>query len=95
MPFPQQPSRTFNRAGIEALTPGQYGCYGIFRADAWIYIGKGDIRARLLVHLAGQETPCIMRNQPTHFVGIVTNDADNEEKQLILEFNPVCNQKVG
>ncbi len=94
MPFPEQPTRSFNRAGIEILNPNQYGCYGIYRNGAWIYVGKGDIRTRLLSHLNG-ENPCITRNQPTHYVAVVTTDADNEEKRLIAELHPICNQKVG
>jgi len=46
----------FNRAGVRALNPGQWGCYGLCKYDAhqhaiWIYIGEGDIRDRLLAHL--------------------------------------------
>lgn len=94
MGFPKQPSKAFIRSTIEAITPGQMGCYGIYRQDVWIYVGKGDIRARLLDHLNGGN-PCISRQSPTHFVDVVTSDYDNEEKRLITECNPVCNQKVG
>jgi hypothetical protein len=94
MPFPQQTPREFTKAGIEALNPGQMGCYGLFKTGTWIYVGKGDIRQRLLDHLNG-DNPCITRQSPTHFVSEVTRDYDNREKQLIAELDPICNKRVG
>lgn len=94
MPFPQQNPRPYNRANIEALNPNQIGCYGLYRTGRWIYVGKGDIRQRLLDHLNG-DNPCITREGPTHWVDVVTRDYDNVEKQLIVELSPSCNKKVG
>jgi hypothetical protein len=67
MPFPQQEARLFTKAGIEWLRPNQYGVYGIFRADAWIYVGRGDLRARLLDHFGGNN-PDITKEKPTGYV---------------------------
>ncbi len=95
MPFPKQTPRAFTRANVEAITPRQIGCYGLFiNGSRWVYVGKGDIRKRLLEHLNG-DNPCITRNGPTHWVDIVTNNMDEIEKALILELNPACNKKVG
>lgn len=94
MPFPEQTPRAFIRANVEAIRPGQMGCYGLFKQGEWIYVGKGDIRQRLLDHLNG-DNPCIIRRGPTHWVDEVTNNHDAREKQLILELKPSCNQKVG
>ncbi len=95
MAFPQQTARAFTRANVEAITPGQMGCYGLFiNGGGWVYVGKGDIRKRLLEHLNG-DNPCIERNSPTHYVTVVTNKMDEEEKALILELTPSCNKKVG
>jgi hypothetical protein len=94
MPFPTQTASAFSRPVIEAITPDQMGCYGLFRQGTWIYIGKGDIRTRLLDHLNGGN-PCIASQGPTHFYTVVTSDYDNKERRLILECKPVCNQKVG
>lgn len=95
MPFPKEnSSRIFNRANIEGLDPNQHGVYGLFKEGTWIYVGKGDIRQRLLDHLNG-DIPCITREQPTHWIDEVTHDADERERQLILEFTPICNQRVG
>jgi hypothetical protein len=95
MPFPAQTARAFTRQEIEALNPGQIGCYGLFRNQGpWVYVGRGDIRSRLLAHLNG-DNPCITKERPTHWMDVVTNDDENREKVLILEFSPICNQKVG
>ena len=94
MPFPPQTPGDFNRDSIIALGQGQYGGYGLFRGNQWIYVGKGDIRQRLLDHLNG-DNPCITRTSPTHWVDMVTSDADSQEKELIRGLTPSCNQRVG
>jgi len=97
MPFVQQTSRAFNRYNVESLNPNQYGVYGLFKQGAWVYIGRGDIRQRLLSHLNG-DNPCILQYKPTHWVDEVYNDelsAERREKQLIVELNPICNEKIG
>lgn len=94
MPFPNQAPRAFTRDNVLAITPGQNGCYGLFRSDCWVYIGKGDIRERLLAHLGG-DNPLITRARPTHWVDVVCNDMDDREKALIRELKPICNQRVG
>ena len=57
----------------------------------WVYVGKGEIRQRLLEHLNG-DRPCIRRCSATHFVIMETADMDNEKERLVLELNPVCNR---
>jgi hypothetical protein len=94
MPFPKQTSRPYTKADVESLPTGRDGCYGIFKKDVWIYVGKGDIRTRLLAHLNG-DTPCIARWNPTHYVIEVTAGMDGREKTLIRELNPECNKRVG
>jgi len=94
MPFPQQTSRVFTRLEIETLNLNQFGVYGIFRQGQWVYIGKGDIRQRLLDHFNGDNT-CITRQVPTHFVIEVSWNMDERERQLISELQPICNQRLG
>lgn len=94
MAFPPQTPRLFTKAAIEVLSPNQNGVYGIFREGCWIYVGRGDIRARLLSHVAGNNA-AITAQRPTHFVASVTQNDVALERQLILELNPVANQKVG
>jgi len=86
--------RPFTRENVEALSPNRMGCYGIYRIGLWMYVGKGDIRARFLARLNG-DVPCILKEKPTYWVDVVTDDVDNEEKRLILACDPVCNRTVG
>lgn len=94
MPFPKQEPQPFTKARIESLGADQMGCYGLFREGVWIYVGKGDIRERLLKHFNG-DNPCITKAKPTHWVDMMTPHMDDEEKKLTLEFTPICNKRVG
>ena len=97
MPFVQQTPRLYTRENIEAINPGQLGVYGLFKEGVWIYVGKGDIRKRLLDHLNG-DNPCITRTQPTHWVDeVINSDPSLREKQLITELSPrlICNERLG
>lgn len=95
MPFPTQNPIPFNQQEVQRLVDGNRGCYGLFRQGVWVYVGRADnIRKRLLEHLTGNNA-CIVNERPTHFVTVVTNDELNEEKRLIVELQPRCNQKVG
>ena len=94
MPFPQQNPIDYSAYAILNLEENQQGCYGIYRGNVCVYIGKGDIRARMLAHLNG-DNPFIAFHSPTHWYGSVTSDMDNEEKRLILEQRPLCNRRVG
>ena len=79
---------------MDAIPEAPRGCYGLFRVGAWVYVGKGDVKARLLAHLNG-DNPCITREKPTHFVVSETADLDDDEQWLIRELKPVCNQRFG
>lgn len=95
MPFVPQTARAYTRENVLRLNPNQSGVYGLLKQGSWIYVGKGDIRQRLLDHLNG-DNPCITRHAPTHWVAeVVAGDPSVREKQLIIELNPTCNQKVG
>jgi len=89
--FPMQP---FTKTEVARLHPDQKGVYGIFRGSLCVYVGSGDIRQRLLDHLNG-DNPCIARKQPDSWTAIVTADYLDNEKKLTLEYNPVCNKRVG
>ena len=94
MPFPKQTPRAYAKNMIEEVGEDKVGCYGIYKAKRWIYVGKGNVRQRLLGHLAG-DNPRITRYNPTNYVFVLTDDYDAEEKRLIKEYNPICNKKVG
>lgn len=94
MPFVQQTPRPFIKAEVLLLNENQIGVYGLFRQGQWVYVGKGDIRQRLLDHLNGDNL-CINKQKPTHWVAELASNPDQREKQLITELDPVCNQRVG
>jgi hypothetical protein len=88
MPF-AQPGRPFTRSDVESLQPDLFGVYGLFRAAAWVYIGCGNITARLLAHLDGDDG-CIARERPTHWTGEITPLDAARAKTLIAELAPIC-----
>ena len=93
MPFPNQSPIAFTVAGVSSLNQNQTGCYGIYRSGGpWVYVGRGDIRTRLLEHLNSR---AILAQRPTHFVTVLHSNPEALEKQLIVELQPACNQKVG
>jgi hypothetical protein len=94
VPFPPQTPRPFTREAIEGIVPGTVGVYGLLREGRWIYIGRGDIRARLLAHVNG-DNACITRQQPTHYVSVRDLNDALRERDLLLELRPTaCNQRV-
>lgn len=84
----------FTEDCIKTLCPDQCGVYGIFRPDAWIYVGKGDIRAELLRYVRGAN-PLILAERPTGFCAIVCSDFDCKEKELICKYCPIVNRRIG
>ena len=70
----------------------QMGGYGLLKDGVCIYIGKGDLRARMLAHLDG-DNRCITRHMPTHWIGVVTPHSDPLHAELIEEYGPVCNRQ--
>jgi len=95
MAFIKQTPRRFRQEDIDSLRPGQVGVYGLFRNGEWVYVGKGDIRDRLLRHLNG-DNPDILRQCPTHWVAeVISGDPARREKDLITQLQPICNKRVG
>jgi len=95
MSFTKQTPREFTKNNVEILKCEQMGVYGIFKQGEWLYVGRGDIRQRLLDHLNG-DIPGLLASQPTYWVDEVINgDPANREKELIIELNPLHNEKVG
>ena len=94
MPFPPQRPKPFDRPSVETLNAGLVGCYGLFREDRWVYIGKGQIRERLLAHLDGDD-PSILQSGPTHWVAVETADYDTLQRELVVACSPVCQSDRG
>jgi hypothetical protein len=94
MPFTNA-VRPYTKVNIESLKDGQNGVYGIFKGTACIYVGKGDFRTRLLAHINGDNS-CIQNSSPNSWTAeVITGDPSNREKELILEYRPTCNQRLG
>ncbi len=94
MPFLKQADRPFTKYFIESLDTNRMGVYGIFNKNKCIYIGRGDIRKRLLDHLNG-DNQCILSLKPTHWFGEITTEMFERERELIRELHPVCNESSG
>ena len=95
MPFPPQTPGFFSEIGVSSVPDSARGVYGLYRTGVWVYVGKGEIKNRLLAHLRG-DSLCITTERPTHFVIETTLlRMDDREKELILELAPRCNQRVG
>ena len=93
MPF-QHPIRSYSRENILSLDPDQNGVYGIFSGNNSVYIGSGDLRERMLAHIDGDNT-CITRHAPDQWTAsVVLGDPTIRERELIQEYNPVCNQML-
>ncbi len=92
MPFIEPTLRPFTRSDILGFNPGELGVYGLLKDRQWIYIGKGDIRIRLLAHLNGDDDN-ISQQQPSHWVAEITDNYQVRELQLIEEYQPLCNKK--
>lgn len=94
MPFSTSNAYPFTRSAIESLAPDQQGVYGLFKTNVWVYIGKGNIRQRLLDHYNG-DNPCITREAPTHWIAEPCRNTDEREEDLLREIPTVCNQRIG
>lgn len=93
MPFPSQPPRPFTFKEVESLPAGVRGCYGLFNEEGCVYVGKGNLRARLLAHLKGgmsEEAHCIRRHAPTWFLCEETENFVVRHMGLVVEYQPFC-----
>ncbi len=93
MPFPDQPRRTFDRAEIERLPLGRRGVYGLFSEEGCVFVGKGDLRERLLLHLKPgftEEARCVRKSAPTWFLVEETENFVVRHMGLVVEYAPKC-----
>ncbi|HYK91916.1 MAG TPA: hypothetical protein VE398_24330 [Acidobacteriota bacterium] len=87
----------FDRPSILSNAPVLSGVYGLFRTKQWIYFGESEnMQQSLLEHVDG-DNPDILKMAPTHFTFEVWsgNKRIARQNQLIQEFRPVCNQRLG
>jgi hypothetical protein len=93
VPFPDQPRRPFERGEIEKLPPGRRGVYGLFNGEGCVFVGKGDLRERLLLHLKPgytEEARCVRKNAPTWFLVEETENFVVRHMGLVVEYGPRC-----
>lgn len=95
MPFREDVRKRFGWGEVQSLELGKKGVYALYDSKRWIYIGRGDVADRLGKHLQQGDNPCILRENPTHFMVEYTHSTVAREKELIEELKPVCNERVG
>jgi hypothetical protein len=97
MPFDQFTPRFFTPASLRANAPAASGIYGVSNAREWIYIGETDnIEASLLNDLQQRDLELFNRC-PTGFVFELCDPVGGlaRHNRLILEYEPVCNRRLG
>ena len=97
MPFDQFTPRSLTPASVLANAPAASGIYGVSNAREWIYIGETDnIQASLLNDLQ-QRDSALLKSCPTGFVFELCDPVGRLARQgrLILEYEPVCNRRLG
>lgn len=93
MPFPDQARRSFAAAEIERLPPGKRGVYGLFNDAGCVFVGKGNLRERLLLHLKSgytEEAHCVRKNAPAWFLIEETENFIVRHMGLVVEYAPRC-----
>jgi excinuclease UvrABC nuclease subunit len=97
MPWGNPTSYEFSRMSIVRNAPEQSGVYALYHRATWIYIGEAEnIRAQLLQHLDGGDT-FVTVYPALSFSYVLTPAAARAWRQdeLIREFHPICNPKLG
>ncbi len=93
MPWNGSEPWNFELASIARHTPTASGVYAILSLERWLYVGEsGSLRGGLALQCAGANSR-LAEHHPTHFMYELVADADRvaRRRELILEFQPVCN----
>ena len=83
----------YEMASIVRHTPTASGVYAILSLGRWLYVGEsGSLRGGLSLQFSGGN-PCLSGRDPTHFMYELVPDGDRaaRRRELIFEFQPVCN----
>lgn len=83
---------SFNMMGLSVVPPHAVGVYGLRNSRGIVYIGKGELRSRLLSHLRG-DNPEITKHRPTEFTFEFNPDPDDRERWLISYYMPPANKQ--
>jgi len=93
MPFPEQPRHPFAAEEIGRLPIGKRGVYGLFNDEGCVFVGKGNLRERLLGHLKSgytEEARSIRNHAPTYFLYEETENFVVRHMGLVVEYEPKC-----
>ena len=93
MPFPEQPRRPFTVEEVGRIVPGRRGVYGLFNEEGCIFVGKGNLRERLSMHLKPgytEDARCIRKCAPTWFFVEETENFVVRHMGLVVEYAPKC-----
>ena len=91
MAFAQQTTKKFTKKVVLEFKQVILGVYGLFREGKCVFVGKGNIRERLLGHLLNDNV-CLNVAWPSHWVYEATEKADARWKELLLDLEPDCNK---
>ena len=83
----------YEMASIVRHAPTASGVYVVLSLGRWLYVGEsGSLRGGLSLQFSGGN-PRLAGLDPTHFMYELVPDADRvaRRRELILEFQPVCN----
>lgn len=99
MPWTGSRFFAYTKPSVQENTPPQSGVYVLTTNNGNpIYFGEGqNIRDGLLQHLSDINT-CISRTAPSHFGYELAPGQQQRvarQGQLILEFDPPCNRRLG
>lgn len=83
----------FTRSDIESLAPDTEGCYALYSGDVCVYVGAGNLRARLLAHLEG-DIYCITLHRPKRWFEYQCENPQAEARRLTRELRPRCNPRI-
>jgi hypothetical protein len=93
VPFPDQPRRAFRADEIDRIRPGVRGVYGLFSDAGCVFVGKGNLRERLSMHLKPgytEEARCIRKHAVTYFLVEETENFVVRHMGLAVEYAPKC-----
>ncbi len=94
MPWMGSEARNYDIASIMRHTPRASGVYVVLSLGRWLYVGEsGSLQGGLSLQFSGSDSH-LAGQHPTHFMYELVPDADRaaRRRELILEFQPVCNR---
>jgi hypothetical protein len=93
MPWKGSVACIYELASIVRHTPTVSGVYVVLSLGRWLYVGEsGSLRGGLSLQFSGANSR-LAGHHPTHFMYELVPDGERaaRRRELILEFQPVCN----